>query len=87
MPHAVLVIWDDAFDGPGGWISPDSYAMHTVRPKTVGWIIDNSDMEYLTVYSSYYLEEDGAIMCSNPMHIPRGMIKSVTILNSESSGE
>ena len=87
MPQAVLVTWDDAFDGPGGWVSPNSYDMHTVHPKTLGWIVDNTDSRYLTVYSSYYVEEDGEIMCSNPMHIPRGMIKSVTILTSESSGE
>lgn len=78
-----IVVWDDAFDGPGGWVDPSRYEPHVVCPATIGWIIDNDNSSYLTMYSSFYYDEDGDLMCSNPMHIPRGMIKELTILGND----
>lgn len=82
-PTIAIVIWDDAFDGPGGWVDPERYEPHIVSPATIGWMIDNGDPTYLTIYSSFYYDEDGDIMCSNPMHIPRGMIRRLTILGDD----
>lgn len=82
-PSIAVVTWDDAFDGPGGWVDPSHYEPHIVTPVTIGWLIDNGDHNYLTIYSSFYYDEAGDIMCSNPMHIPRGMIKQLTILGDD----
>jgi hypothetical protein len=83
---AVMVVWDDAFDGPGGWVYPDKYRPFIVDPITIGWLLNNDDEKYLTLYSSYYYDEDGALICSNPMHIPRGMIKSITPIKTRKIG-
>jgi len=84
---AVVVVWDDAFDGPGGWIDPAKYEPHIIDPITIGWVIDEYAEKYLTLYSSFYYDDDGILICSNPMHIPRGMIRSITPVKIKKSGD
>lgn len=86
-PKAIAVVWDDAFDGPGGWVDPAKYEPFVVDPITIGWVLDENSEKYLTLYSSYYYDEDGTLICSNPMHIPRGMIKSITAVKLKKSGD
>ena len=89
---ALAVVWDDAFDGPGGWVDPTRYRPHIVDPITIGWFVEWDDAEenpdpYLTLYSSYYYDDDGDLICSNPMHIPRGMIRRITRIKTKKIGD
>lgn len=78
----VEVIWKDAFDGPQGWVSFDSYAPQPCTPTTVGYVVD--DLEdgpvitgHLTICSSYFYNDDESLCISNPIHIPNEMVVSL----------
>jgi len=74
----VEVIWKDAFEGPGGWLHANTYVPEPVHPHTVGFVLPDSLEDHITVCSSYFYDDEGLLVISNPNHIPRGMVLSIT---------
>lgn len=79
----VKVVWCDAFDGPSGWTLLTSYKPDSVRPTTVGFLVEDLMDGHLTVCSSFFCGDEGELVISNPIHIPNGMVLSITPLTSK----
>jgi hypothetical protein len=51
---------------------------HPVEPVTLGWVFKEPPLEgYLTVYSTFYRQDDGDIVVSDSNHIPLGMVLDI----------
>ena len=74
----VVVRWQDAFDGPGGWFDPNEYVPEVAEPVTCGWLLPNYLNGYVTVISTYLYEDSDDVVYSNPVHIPESWVISVT---------
>lgn len=77
----VIVEWVDAFDGDGTWVYKDDYKIDPVKPLTIGWLLDDYDPDYVTVVSTFCVFKQKEDMYSNIMHIPKGMVKSLTYVD------
>lgn len=75
---AVIVEWIDAFDGDETWVYKNDYKIDPALPVTVGWILENANSGYITLISTFCVFQDKEDMYSNVMHIPEGMVKSLT---------
>lgn len=84
MPYPyrfAVVEWIDAFDSDGTWIYKDEYEFDPALPVTVGWVLEGLQEGYITMVSTFCLFKNKADMYSNMMHIPSGMVKSITYVD------
>lgn len=85
IPRLAIVEWLDAFDGPTGWVSKDKYKVHPIRPMSVGWIIEETLDDHVTLVGTFLVdtneESSDFIFYSNPAHIPMGMVQSITYID------
>lgn len=77
----VIVEWVDAFDGDGPWVYQDEYKMDPVLPFTVGWLVEDLNPEYITLISTFATFKEKEDLYGNVMHIPKGMVKSLTYVD------
>jgi hypothetical protein len=76
-----IVEWVDAFDGDGPWVYKDDYKMDPANPTTIGWVLEDFHPEYITMMSTFCLFKEKEDMYGNVMHIPKGMVKSLTYVD------
>ena len=77
----VAVHWMDAFDGENGWTDTDKYDPAATTVVTVGFLWPECLRGYLTLVSSYMPDEVPDLKTtSGPVHIPLGMVLTVTML-------
>jgi hypothetical protein len=87
-PKLVIIEWLDAFDGPTGWLYLEEYKPKSVKPITTGWILPDFLEGYTTVVSTYLQDfNEKCILYSDPVHIPNGMVHSITYLDVPDSIE
>ena len=90
IPKLALVTWLDAFDGPTGWVDPTDYKPLSVRPISVGWIVEDFLKDHITLVGTWLVDKndvDNQVYYSNPSHIPLGMVQSITYIDVPSSIE
>lgn len=81
-PYKFAVVeWIDAFDGDGTWIYKDEYEFDPALPVTVGWILEGLQEGYISMVSTFCQFKHKTDMYSNMMHIPSGMVKSITYVD------
>jgi len=81
-PYKIAIIeWIDAFDDDATWIYKDEHVFTPVLPITVGWILEDLHEGYVTLVSTFCLFSNKPDMYSNMMHIPSGMVKSLTYID------
>jgi len=77
----VIVEWVDAFDGDGPWVYKDEYRIDPVNPTTIGWLLEDHHDDYITLVSTFCVFREKEDMYGNIMHIPKGMVKSLTYVD------
>lgn len=87
VPKLAIIKWLDAFDGPTGWVDPETYNPHPVTPYSVGWVIEGVIQDHVSLVGTYLVDcnedipDSKAVYYSNPAHIPTGMIQSITYID------
>lgn len=81
-PYKLAIIeWIDAFDGDETWVYKDEYDFNPVLPTTVGWILEDLQEGYVSLVSTFCQFKNKADLYSNMMHVPSGMVKSLTYID------
>jgi hypothetical protein len=78
---AAIIEWVDAFDGEDTWVYKGDYKIDPALPVTIGWVLENQHPEYVTMISTFCVFNDKPDLYSNVMHVPVGMVKSLTYID------
>lgn len=76
-----IIEWVDAFDGDETWVYKDEYNFNPVLPITVGWLLEDLQEGYVSLVSTFCQFKNKPDMYSNMMHVPSGMVKSITYVD------
>ena len=78
----VLVTWNDITSCDAAWMSLEEAVEYAPSPiKTVGWIVEDND-DYIVLGGSYSTSEDDRV-CGSVCAIPRSVIESIVLLDSQ----
>lgn len=81
----VEIVWVDA-SGDTGWKAESEIKEETTTVTTVGFLIRKTKKHYLIGASIFFEESDDEHHFGDRNHIPRGMVKSITVLVPKSTG-